>query len=110
MCNKKIPIFLEAFCMEKRKYENNIIPFKAITTKQFLDFFSAIDYKLFSLILKNEENFIEEITYKYTDNVSENNRNTISTDKLMYGECVEECLQTSGCLRVATEIHQNSVC
>lgn len=93
MCNRKIPIFLEAFCMEKRKYENNIIPFKAITTKQFLDFFSAIDYKLFSLILKDEENFIEEITYKYTDNVSENNRNTISTDKLMYGECVEECLE-----------------
>lgn len=92
MCNKKMPLFLESFCLEKRKYENNKIPVEEITTKQFLDFFSGIDYKLFSLLLNDEESFIEKITYKYSENDTKGNKKEISIDRLIYGECVEECL------------------
>lgn len=92
MRNKKMPSFLEEFCLEKSKYEDNRIPFNAITIKQFLDFFSGIDYKLFSLLLNTEESFVDKITYKYSENETKSSKKEISIYRLIYGECVEECL------------------
>lgn len=52
MQEKKLPSFLENFYIEKEKYENNTIPFKAITARQLLDIFMCIEYKWFVLLLK----------------------------------------------------------
>lgn len=77
MQKKKLPSFLENFYIEKEKYENNTIPFKAITTRQLLDIFMCIEYKWFVLFLNDKTEF--ELNLK--------------NEKSIYGECVEELME-----------------
>lgn len=77
MCKKRLPIFLENFYIEKRKYKCNTIPFEAVTARNLLDIFTCIEYKLFVSFLNDKAKFTQKL----------------ESENPIYRECVEELME-----------------